>query len=216
MKKLFFIVIAIAAIVLFFLTSCKKDELSGDIGGNQSPIGEVGNTITWQAGQFGISETEMYVSKLEDGVSTFVCSATTTNIGYIDLLKMVPTNRFPGTINITGNTVEATVKAKITDEGVQVIFNDGSKLTLVKYNAEVGDKFSIEVDGITLENEVIEKSSEDDFFWGGMYIKVIKVRYNSHSPGISYVEHIYNHKFGLVSIAIHFEDGSVKYAGAQC
>ena len=199
--------------MIFF--SCNKDEFA-DIGGNQSPIGEVGNAIEWRAGQFGISETEMYVSKLENGVSTFVCSGTATNSTFIDLLKMVPTDRLPGTVNITGNTVEATVKAKITDEGVQVIFNDGSKLTLVDYGAKVGDKYSTKIDGVTLENEVVEKSSEDDFFWGGMYIKVITVRYKSHSPGISHVNHIYNHKFGLVSLAIHFEDGSVKYAGCEC
>lgn len=202
-------------ICLLPFLSCKKGD-AGSIGGSQSEFGEVGNTIDWTVGQFGISGAQMYVSKLENGVSTFSCSGTASNSAYIDLLKLVPTDRFPGTVNISGNTVEATVNAKITTEGMQVIFNNGSKLTLVNYNAKVGDKYSATIDGVTLENEVVQKSTEDDYFWGGMLIKVITVRYNSHSPGINYVEHYYNHKWGLVGLAVYFEDGTVKYAGCAC
>ena len=122
-------------VFLMLIVSCKKDEI-GEIGGSQSPIGEVGNTFDWNAGQFGISNTSMSVTKSEGGVSTFQCSGTTTNSTYIDLLKMVPTERFPGTVSISGNTVTAEVNAKITDEGAQVIFNDGTKLTLVNYNCK--------------------------------------------------------------------------------
>lgn len=211
-KKINLIVLAAVLIVLF---SCNKDELD-DIAGNQSPIGEVGNTIDFNAGQFGVSNTSMRVTKLESGVSTFQCSGTTTNSTYIDLLKMVPTERFPGTVTISGNTVTAEVNAKVTDEGAQVIFNDGTALTLVNYGAKVGDKYTATVGGTTLENEVVEKSTDDDYLWmGGMYLKVIKVKYTSHSPGINYVIAIYNHKFALVGLEIHFEDGSVKYAGAE-
>lgn len=203
------------AALLMLVVSCSKDEI-GDIGGNQSSIGEVGNIIYWNAGQFGISNTSMSVTQLEGGVSTFQCSGTTSNSTYIDLLEMVPTERFPGTVTISGNTVTASVNAKVTEEGAQVIFNDGSKLTLVDYNAKVGDKYTATVGGTKLENEVVEKSTEDDYLWmGGMYLKVIKVKYKSHSPGINYVNAIYNHKFGLVGMDVYFEDGTVKYAGAE-
>ena len=201
---------------LVILQSCNLDSLGDEIGGKQSPIGEVGNTIDWTVSQFGLTDVEMVVTKLENGISTFKCSGTTENSVYIDMLKMVPTDRFPGTFTVIGNTVEATVDAKITDEGVQAIFEDGSKLTLVDYEAKVGDKFKTTIGGVTLENEIVEKSTEDDFYWAGILIKVIVVKYKSHAPGISYVEHIYNHKFGLVSVAIYFEDGTVKYAGAVC
>lgn len=199
---------------LIMLNSCSDDEM-GDIGGSQSPYGEVGNEIEWRVGQFGISESEMYVSKLENGVSTFTCSGVAANSTYVDILKMVPTDRFPGTLSISGNTVQATVNAKVTDEGAQVIFNDGSKLTLVDYGGNVGDKYTATVGGTKLENEVIEKSTEDDYYWGGMFIKVTTVRYKSNSPGISYVDAMYNHKFALVGVAITFEDGTVKYAGCD-
>lgn len=207
----------IASIIVAFtiLTSCNKDDFNADLGGSQSSYGEVGNTVEWNVGQFGISNTSMQVTKLENGVSTFECSGSTTNSSYIDLLEMVPTERFPGTVSISGNTVSANVNAKVTDEGIQVIFNDGNKLTLINYNAKVGDKFTTKVGGVTLENEVIEKSTEDDYFWGGMNIKVMKVSYKSHSPGINDVIAVYNHKFALVGLEIHFEDGSVKYAGCS-
>ena len=195
-------------------TSCQKDDLSV-LGGSQSPVGEVGHTISWGPIQ-GVTVKGMTVTKLEGDVSTFSCSGSTTNSTYIDILKAVPTERFPGTVTISGNTVNATVNAKITDEGAQVVFNDGSKLTLVNYNCKVGDKYSAKVGGVTLENEVIEKSTEDDFYWGGMYIKVIKVRYKSHSPGILHVDAIYNHKFALVGLDVYLEDGTVKYIGCTC
>lgn len=213
-KKLKIIATIFVAFTVF--TACDKDDFNADLSGSQSPFGEIGNTVDWSVGQFGISDASMVVTELDGGVSTFECSFTPSDNNIVDLFKMIPTNRFAGTVNINGNTVEATVNAKITDKGVQVIFNDGSKLTLVNYDAKVGDKFTANVGGVTLENEVIEKSTEDDYLWvGGMYLKVIKVRYKSHSPGINDVIAIYNHKYALVGLEIHFEDGSVKYAGCQ-
>ncbi len=204
----------LSSVLLVIAISCSEDDFT-DIGGSQSTIGEVGNSIDWGPIQ-GVSVQKMTVTKLEDGVSTFSCSATATNNSYVDLLKLVPTERFPGTVTISGNKVDATVNAKITEEGAQVVFNDGSKLTLVNYDSKVGDKYTANVGGVKLENEVTEKSSDDDFYWEGMYIKVIKVRYKSNSPGILHVDHIYNHKFGLVGLDIYFEDGTIKYIGCVC
>jgi len=206
------LIILIAVFATF--TSCKKDDLSV-LGGSQSPIGEVGHSISWGPIQ-GVTVQGMTVTKLDGGVSTFSCSGSTTNSTYIDLLKMVPTERFPGTVTISGNSVNATVNAKITDEGAQVVFTDGTALTLVNYNGNVGDKYTAKVGSVTLENEIIEKSTDDDFYWGGMYIKVIKVRYTSHAPGILHVDAIYNHKFALVGVDIYFEDGTVKRIGCSC
>ena len=211
-SKLFFLMLMCGSLVM--LSSCEDDEVA-DIGGSQSEFGEVGNEIEFGSIQ-GVNNVQMFVSELKEGVSTFSCSGTATNSAYIDLLEMVPTDRFPGSFSVSGNTVEAQVKAKVTNEGAQVVFNDGTKLTLVNYDASVGDKYTAKVGNTTLVNEVVEKSTEDDFYWGGMYIKVIKVRYKSNSPGVTHVDHIYNHKFGLVGLDIYFEDGSVKYISAFC
>ncbi len=212
MKKTQMIFILIS---LSFLISCTKDEMS-DLDGKQSQFGAVGNEIHTKAGQLGITDADIYVSKLENGISTFTCSGSTSNSKYIELIKIIPSELFPGTIEVTGNTVRATINVKITDNGSQLIFNDGSKLNIVKYDAKVGDKYTTKVGKYTLENEVIEKSTDDDYMWGGMLIKIIRVRSKSVIPGVSYVEHVYNHKFGFVGVAIHFEDGSVKYVGIEC
>ncbi len=204
------------SIFLLSLVSC--DDITSDkndIGGTQSEFGEIGHEIDFGPIQ-GISSPEVYVSDLEDGVSTYTCSANVTNSTYIDLLELVPEALIPGSVSITGNTVEANINMKVTDKGAQLIFNSGEKLTLINYDAKVGDKYSVKVDGTTLANEVTEKSSEDDFYWGGMYIKVIKVKAKSTVPGISDVILIYNHKFGLVGADVYFEDGSVKYIGIFC
>lgn len=203
------------ALLLTSLFSCQKDDAGDDIGGSQSPFGEVGNTIDFGPIQ-GISNTNVYVSKLENGVSTFSGSVTSTNSIYTDILSSVPAEIFPGSVSITGNKVEGEVNIKITNEGVQLVFNDGSKLTLVNYDAKVGDKYTAKCGGYTFENEVVEKSTEDDFYWGGMYIKVIKVKCKSVTPGISDYMLYYNHKFCLVGIDVIFEDGSKKLIGLEC
>lgn len=200
---------------LFSIISCEKEDTGTNIGGSQSPIGEVGNQIDFGTIQ-GISNTQVYVSNLEDGISTFSCSATATNPSYIDLLELVPDELIPGTVTISGNQVQADLNLKVTDEGAQLIFNDGTKLTLINYDAKVGDKYIATVGNTKLENEVMEKSTEDDYYWGGMYIKVIKVKAKSTVPGINNVILSYNHKFGLVGADVYFEDGTVKYIQISC
>lgn len=210
--KLFFLMLVCTSVFMF--SSCSDDDgsESGDIGGNQSEFGQVGNEI--EVGPISdVSGINVKVTALNNGVSTFTGRAATTNSTYIDLLEMVPTERFPGSFTVSGNTVEAQVNAKVTDQGAAVVFNDGTLLKLVDYNASVGNKYTANVGGTTLVNEVISKSTEDDFYWNGMNIKVIKVKYKSHSPGIKEVVHIYNHKFGVVGLDVYFEDGSVKYIG---
>uniref|UniRef100_UPI0032174F2C hypothetical protein n=1 Tax=uncultured Draconibacterium sp. TaxID=1573823 RepID=UPI0032174F2C len=203
------------AFVLFALVSCDESDSDMDIGGSQSPVGEVGNVIDFGPIQ-GLTNTNVYVSSLENGISTFSGSVTVTNSTYTDLLSSVPTEIFPGAVSIDGSKVEGTVNIKTTTDGVQLVFKDGSKLTLVDYDANVGDKYTAKVGGYTFENEVVEKSTEDDFYWGGMYIKVIKVKCKSVTPGISDYMLYYNHKYCLVGIDIIFEDGSKKLIGVEC
>ena len=151
---LFKVAIFSIAITMFF--SCSKDEPSA-LEGEQSEFGEVGNEIDWIAGQFGMNDSEMTVTELKNGVSTFTCSSTLSDEPMLELLKMMPTNIFAGNFDIIGNTLEAEVNAKVTNEGAQVIFEDGTALTLVKYDAEVGDIYTAKVNGVTLKNEVVGK-----------------------------------------------------------
>ena len=50
----------------------------------------------------------------------------------------------------------------------------------------------------------------DDFFWGGLFIKVIQVESTGHElPGVDKVEYYANHRFGMVSVVLKKENGSV-------
>jgi hypothetical protein len=197
------------------LFSCSKEDIGNeDIGGTQSEFGEVGNELYVEVGQFDILDANVVVTELNDGVSTFKATGTWSNSTHLDLLKMMPLNRFPGIISIDGDYVEGTLNAKITDEGVQLVFNDGSRLTVVKYDSDVGDSYSATIDGHTYEFEVTEKSTEDDYLWvGGLYIKIMAVQVKNPSPGVNFIDGYFNHKWGFVGGKITYEDGSVKYAG---
>ncbi len=88
------------------------------------------------------------------------------------------------------------------------MYADGSCI-LVKYDAEVGDVYTAEHDGMTLKREVVAVSSEDDFYWNGMLIKTVNVKETGRNiPGLMSVDHVYNHRFGLVGVVVFFEDGS--------
>lgn len=205
------------AFLILLLVSCSKEESNNpDIGGALSEFGEVGNELYLQVGQLDVVNATAKVSELNDGVSTFEISGETTNSAYIDLLKMIPSSSFPGTFSVNEGAVEATVNAKFTEEGAQYIFNDGSKMTVVKYDSEVGDNYISTIDGDSYELEVVEKSTEDDYLWvGGLYLKIMTVRATNPSPGVKYIDGYWNHKYALVGSAITFEDGSVKYIGVD-
>lgn len=99
---------------------------------------------------------------------------------------------------------------KITDEGILDFNNkDHEPFVLVKFDAKVGDKYKLKMsDGTTITREVVRKSTDDDFFWGGMVIKTIDVEQDSRIPGVSKLVYFTNHKFGVVAVRAHMEDGT--------
>ena len=113
-----------------------------------------------------------------------------------------------GKVNISGHFINST-------EGVGYVNGKGETSILVKYDAKVGDKWSYTtLGGKKLNREVISKSTDDDYYWGGMYIKVIEVEQNLPYPGFTKVVYSANHKFGLVGAVVTLEDGSTSYLSA--
>ncbi len=195
--------IMICAGIALLLVSCEKYGYNNSLGGTQSAIGEVGTTFTF-SNVTGISNSTASVTSLTDGVSTITFSAQVTDTKLLPLASYLPG------ITVSGNTVSGTMKAKITSEGIETVHEDG-KLILVKYDAEVGDSYTLETGGATITREVTSKSTEDDFYWGGMLIKTIRVKETGHTaPGISKIQYITNHKFGLVGVDLYYTDGSSK------
>jgi hypothetical protein len=99
---------------------------------------------------------------------------------------------------------------KFTDKGIIDYNNPNHEpFVLIKYDAKVGDKYTFEKpDGTVITREVIRKSTEDDFYWGGMIIKTIDVEQDSRIPGVEKITYFTNHKFGIVAVRTTMEDGT--------
>jgi hypothetical protein len=96
-----------------------------------------------------------------------------------------------------------------SSEGIAYVNAKGEQNVLVKYDSEVGDKWSFTTkSGHTIKSKVVHKSTDDDYMWGGMYIKVVKVEQDISLPGINKATYIANHRWGLVGIEVTLEDGS--------
>lgn len=201
MKKLLKSIIIFSALLL---TSCDliEEAITGSkLGGSQSAIGEVGVTVASSSAQInGVSNIQASVTSLSGGVSSYTGSATVANSSILNTLSNLPG------VTVSGNTVTVTgVKFKSTTEGIESIYGFDPGI-IIKYSSSVGDKYDIL--GSSTKREVTAKSTTDDFSWGGMLIKVIKVEENINRGGIKKITYYGNHKWGMVAIRFDFDDGS--------
>jgi hypothetical protein len=195
----------------FLFTSCNwfdsenKADDSTTLGGSTSiPINTVGNTFT-NSVRVGTStySGSISITKLENGVATVkVVGKIPSGYPILDKIK----SKYKDT---AGNLVYEG-KFKMTDEGILDYNNaNGDPFVLIKYDANVGDKYTHKKsDGTTVVREVVRKSTTDDYYWGGMLIKTIDVDVKVNVPGVSKITYFSNHKFGLVAVRVTMEDGS--------
>lgn len=187
----------------FLLAGCSKFSPNPTLGGSQSSIGEVDNTFTF-SNVSGLSNVSAVITELTGGVSKLTYTAQITETKLLSLAQSL------SDATVSGANVTRSREYKITTKGIQSIYPEG-KLILVDYDAKVGDKYSLKRGSATLTREVVSKSTEDDYFWGGMFIKTIKVQETGRNlPGVSKIEYVANHRFGLVGVKILFEDGTSK------
>lgn len=201
MNKIFQLLILSSALLL---TSCDliEEAITGSkLGGEQSPMGQVGVTVTSSSAQInGVSNFQASVTSLSGGVSTYTGSATVANTSIVSTLTNLPG------VTVSGNTVTVTgVKFKSTTEGVESIYGFDPGI-LIKYSSSVGDEYDIL--GSSTKRVVTAKSTSDDFNWGGMMIKVLKVEENINRGGIKKITYFGNHKWGMVAVRFDFDDGS--------
>jgi len=221
MKKLFTLLLSITMVVLCL--SCKKEKKETvpvapgtvTIAGEQSPIGVVGTTVSSSSGVIaGVSSISISVTSLSNGVSTCTGSAIVTNQAIKNLLSNIPE------LTINGDTVSTnSVKFRSTTEGIESCSGPAPGIW-VKYSSSVGDTYPI--GSASNKRTVVSKSSTDDYYWGGMYIKVLKVEENPSylkSTVVTKITYIANHKFGMVGIEVTFDDETTAtfpfYASAQ-
>ena len=198
--KSFRIAFILPLLALYLFSACDKEKTS--IGGKQSPIGEVGVTVeTYGTSGFGVSNVFAEVVALDKGVSEYSGSATVTNATLRNILANAPG------VTVSGNTVTVTgVKMKVTDRGIESVegFHPG---VIVDYNAKVGDTYPMK--GTGRSREVVSRSTDDDYFWEWMLIKVIEVEEPTNSMGVSRTTYWANHKWGMVGIEFELDDGTI-------
>jgi hypothetical protein len=202
-KNLLKISLAILAIV--FWGACGSDDnIEGGsvkaIGGSQSEFGLVGTSFTLTNLPSQLQGATIEITENAGGVSTLRINKTFSDAEKQQILSAFP--NYNGTSIFTG-------KFRATSEGIQSVYDDGSNFTLVKYDASVGDTYTAVRNGHTITRTVTQKSSTDDYYWGGMLIKTITVEETGRNlPGVNKTVMYYNHNFGFVGYEIHAEDGS--------
>ena len=190
--------VALAAIFFFALNSC--DESTAELSGSQSEFGEIGVKVTSFNAPAILQGATAEITDLEGGVSVLTLTADFSDNDIETIQKRLPA--YDGV-----STFDA--KYRVTSEGVQSVYDDGTSFTLVKYNAKVGDKYTLKRNSQNLVREVVQKSEEDDYYWNGLLLKTITVKETGRAvPGFSNAKLIFNHRFGLVGYEMYFEDGS--------
>ncbi len=189
---------SLLAVVLLALWSC--DDSTVELKGSQSEFGEIGVQLTSSNPPAILHGATAEITDLEGGVSVLTLTADFSDDDIETIQKRLP--GYDGTA-----TFDA--KYRVTSEGVQSVYDDGTSFTLVKYDAKVGDKYTLKRNGQTLVREVVQKSEEDDYLWNGWLLKTITVKETGRAvPGFSNAKLVFNHRFGLVGYELYFEDGS--------
>jgi hypothetical protein len=209
------IALALITAAALACTSSSSDPGSNTIGGDPNvPISQVGNQIdvgqlVVGTGSFDLAD-QVTVTQNVNGVATYHVNATIPNSPKVQtLLNLIPANIKDGT-----GKINSEFKLKVTTEGIQDYFNkDGAAFTLVKYDAKVGDVYTLtKSDGTKITRTVTQVSTTDDFPYGLLLIKTITVEQDSRIPGVSKIVMKINHKFGIVYAEFQMEDGSKIYS----
>jgi hypothetical protein len=197
---------------LVSLSACEDEADNTTISGDPSPMGEVGTTFSSSSSEIaGISNFDAVVTSNASGVSTLTATAVVTD----PLMKNILSNSPEITFNGDTATVMS-AKFKITKDGIAYLSGDNSGI-IVRYGSSVGDIYPIGNTGD--QRVVVSKSTDDDFFYGFLLIKVIQVEEESkdlRDAGIEKLTYWANHRFGLVAIEMTFGDGSTARFPVYC
>jgi len=201
--------------VMFAFTSCNwfdsddKSDDSGTLGGStEIPANTVGNTYS--------SSVRIGNSSFASNSSIAITKIDANGVATVNIKAKLPST-IPAAQLIDAKFKDANgdlnydMKVKMTDEGLLDYTNiDHKPFVLVRYDAKVGDKYTLELsDGTTIVREVVRKSTTDDYMWGFLMIKTIDVVQDCNVPGIDKIEYITNHKFNIVGVRFYAEDGTV-------
>ncbi|MBS1537798.1 MAG: hypothetical protein JST20_08635 [Bacteroidetes bacterium] len=165
---------------------------------------------------------------VRSGFDTVFISALDSYLGTNLLPKELKTALIDKYLKMFGATLDTSnkqkmhlefdLKMKVTSEGIQEYMSGGDTFsnphTIVKYSANVGDKYEYtDSEGIKVTRTVVSKSTTDDYYMGFLMIKVIKVEQTKEDPVVDKITYVTNHKFGLVAVILQTKTGKVVKLG---
>jgi hypothetical protein len=184
------------------LAACKKEKISpNDVGGDTNiPLNDVGRqSLVYLNIGSTYTNGSMTVTSSNQGVVNYHLIADLTGNPDSALIASL----VPAEFKNTQGQIEVDFKLKMTSEGIVDYFMNKQPRLLVKYNDNVGAQYTFkDVDGKEYVRTVTEKTGLDDWPYGFMYIKTIKVEEDlpANSYGVTHVTYRANHRFGLVYI----------------
>ncbi len=210
MKKIFSI--TLIAALLTSLNSCKKDDPKGpnDLGGETNiELTQVGNesSVYINVGGINVNTGTITVIANNDGIVTYHGVVDLTGHPDSALISAL----VPAEYKTPDGKIEGDFNLKITSEGVQDFMQENKPWTVVKYADGVGAEYPFtNIYGETSKRTVTEKTGQDDWPMGFLYIKTSKVEhYLPESDQVaSKITYRANHKFGLVYIEVELKNGS--------
>jgi len=207
--------------VSLLVISCKKDKQENVTIGGDTDYAEnkVGAKSTGSIYMNGTSVSNQVQTTVVENSSGIVSVQFTGKIPsqYTSLIENFGNKYYkdrytqykPKYVDANGN-VNVTIKLINSSEGVAYVNSTGKQFVVMKYDANVGDKWSYtKKNGHDVNFEVKQKSTTDDYAYGFMNIKVVKIEQTVDELGFTKIVYIGNHKFGLVGIEINVEDGTV-------
>lgn len=211
---------------IFLLFACEKEgeSTSIELGGDTNlTANQVGST---SVGTIKLSGTGSNISsqiKVVENNNGFIdvefsfpvsSSLNNTFISLGNALYREDFDKYKSSLIDSNGNFKGKFKIKNSSEGVALVNSSGKQAVIMKYDVNVGDKWSYtKKNGKVGNYKVVKKSTADDYDYGYLKIKTVQVERTSNEPGITKVLYIGNHKFGLVGIELYLEDGNViKYS----
>jgi hypothetical protein len=212
MKTILFLLLFTSSAMVFL--SCDQlgltKEKDSELNGNTSiPINTVGNQFSPVIiidGASVASDATIKITNSVNGENTIEFKADLSKTPALSRLNSI----IPANLKDSNGKVNFTTRVKMTDEGILDYSNsDNAPFVAVRFEGNVGDTYTLsKSDGKTSTRTITQKSTTDDYAWGGMLIKIIKVEQVPSFPGVKKYEYWFNHKFGLVGVVITAEDNS--------
>lgn len=223
-RKIIFIIWVVSFIaIVMTVSSCKKEKDPNVLTGSTNiPLTQKDSATSLYFTYNGqnVDGTEIRVAENNNGMVTYAASFDLQTIP--DSLENLLLTILPQLINYynpkdvawslgSDGKINVQFKLKITSEGIQSYFVDGKPWT-IRYDDPQGSSRSVTRDnGEVMTATVTEKTGQDDWPFGFMYIKTSKVEINTPpgDPVLQKVTYRINHKFGVVYLKAEGKDGRV-------